>query len=79
MQHEARTPVGRAINAVEETLIAAILGIMTLVTFANVVARYVFNSNILWALETTSFLFAWLVLLGASYCVKITAHLGVDA
>ncbi|MGM0586125.1 MAG: TRAP transporter small permease, partial [Pseudomonadota bacterium] len=33
----------------------------------------------LWALETTSFLFAWLVLLGASYCVKITAHLGVDA
>ena len=79
MQHKARTPAGRAINAVEETLIAAILGAMTLITFANVVARYVFNSNILWALETTSFLFAWLVLLGASYCVKVTAHLGVDA
>ncbi|MEC9431847.1 MAG: TRAP transporter small permease [Pseudomonadota bacterium] len=79
MHHKARTPAGRAVNAVEETLIAAILGAMTLVTFANVIARYVFNSNILWALEVTSFLFAWLVLLGASYCVKTTAHLGVDA
>lgn len=79
MHHKARTPAGRAINAVEETLIAAILGAMTLVTFANVIARYVFNSNILWALEVTSFLFAWIVLLGASYCVKTAAHLGVDA
>lgn len=66
-------------DRVEETLIAAILGAMTLITFANVVARYGFNSNILWAVETTVFLFAWLVLLGASYAVKIGAHLGVDA
>ncbi|MCP5085309.1 MAG: TRAP transporter small permease [Rhodobacteraceae bacterium] len=67
------------IDRLEETLIAAILGIMTLITFANVVARYGFNSNILWALELTVFLFAWLVLLGAGYAVKIGAHLGVDA
>ncbi len=66
-------------DRIEETLIAAILGIMTLITFANVVARYVFNSNILWALEATVFLFGWLVLLGASYAVKKNAHLGVDA
>ena len=52
---------------------------MTLVTFANVVARYGFNSNILWAVEFTVFLFAWMVLLGASYAVKIGAHIGVDA
>ncbi|PHQ72347.1 MAG: TRAP transporter permease DctQ [Sneathiella sp.] len=66
-------------DRIEETAIALILGLMTIVTFANVVARYVFNDNILWALEVTSILFAWLVLLGVSYCVKITAHLGVDA
>ena len=30
------------------------------------------------SLELTVFLFAWLVLLGASYCVKQKAHLGVD-
>ncbi|MBC6442529.1 MAG: TRAP transporter small permease [Rhodobacteraceae bacterium] len=67
------------IDRVEETAIAVMLGLMTVVTFANVVARYVFNANIFWALELTVFLFAWLVLLGASYAVKKTLHLGVDA
>ena len=70
--------IGRWVNDIEETFIAVILGLMTLVTFANVIARYVFNDNILWALEVTVFLFAWLVLIGASYCVKTSAHLGVD-
>jgi len=79
MHTEPRTKLGRVVNEIEETLIALILGLMTLVTFANVIARYVFNSNILWALETTVFLFAWLVLIGASYCVKTRVHLGVDA
>ncbi len=79
MHYVPKTKLGRVVNEIEETLIALILGAMTVVTFANVVARYVFNANILWALETTVFLFAWLVLLGASYCVKVRAHLGVDA
>jgi len=51
---------------------------MTAITFANVVARYVFDSNILWALELTVFLFAWLVLMGMSYGVKKHVHIGVD-
>ncbi len=68
----------RVIDSIEETLIALLLGVMTLITFANVIARYVFNSNILWALEATVFLFAWLVLLGASYAVKHSIHIGVD-
>ncbi len=67
------------VDRIEETIIAVILGVMTIMTFANVVARYVFNSNIFYALELTVFLFAWLVLLGASYAVKKTSHLGVDA
>ncbi|WP_394199820.1 TRAP transporter small permease [Litoreibacter albidus] len=75
MAHAARS----FIDTIEETFIAALLGLMTLLTFANVIARYVFNSNILWALELTVFMFAWLVLLGASYAVKKGAHLGVDA
>lgn len=78
MQDQPKSRLGRVVNDIEETLIAVLLGLMTLVTFANVVARYVFNSNILWALETTVFLFAWLILIGASYCVKTRAHLGVD-
>lgn len=67
------------VDKVEETTIAVILGIMTIMTFANVLARYGFNSNIFYALELTVFLFAWLVLLGSSYAVKKNLHLGVDA
>ncbi|MBX2880630.1 MAG: TRAP transporter small permease [Granulosicoccus sp.] len=61
----------------EENLIAFFLGTMTLITFANVIARMQ-GSNILWALEATVFLFAFLVLMGASYAVKHTFHIGVD-
>ncbi|MEY8832111.1 TRAP transporter small permease [Phaeobacter italicus] len=65
-------------DRLEECLISGILGVMTLLTFANVVMRYGFNTNILWALELTVFLFGWLVLLGAAYAVKTGSHLGVD-
>ena len=70
---------GRIVNALEEGIIALLFAAMTLVTFAQVVARYVFNSGMVWALELTQYLFAWLVLFGMSYGVKVHAHLGVDA
>lgn len=67
------------VDSFEETVIALLLGLMTLVTFINVVLRYGFNSSLIWGLEVTLILFAWLVLFGISYAFKITAHLGVDA
>ncbi len=78
MSYQPKTALGRVVDGIEETVIAVLLGLMTAITFLNVVARYVFNANILWALEATVFLFAWLVLIGASYVVKISGHLGVD-
>ncbi|MEY8829055.1 TRAP transporter small permease [Sedimentitalea sp. XS_ASV28] len=77
--YESHSILGRMVNEFEETAIAILLGLMTLVTFVNVVLRYGFNTGLIWGLEATSFLFAWLVLFGVSYAVKVTAHLGVDA
>ncbi|WP_293448384.1 TRAP transporter small permease [Planktotalea sp.] len=77
--YQPQTALGRAVNEIEETAIALILGLMTLITFTNVVLRYGFNTGLIWGLEMVTFLFAWLVLFGISYAVKITAHLGVDA
>ncbi|MGR3272280.1 TRAP transporter small permease [Thalassococcus profundi] len=71
--------LGQAVHEFEETAIAVLLGLMTLVTFTNVVLRYGFNTGLIWGLEAVTFLFAWLVLFGVSYAVKVTAHLGVDA
>ena len=78
MAAPSESRLGQFVDRLEETLIAVFLGLMTVITFANVIARYVFNDNILWALEATVFLFAWLVLLGASYAVKRSLHLGID-
>ena len=77
--YHSDSALGRFVNEIEESLIAIILGAMTIITFINVVLRYVFKTGLSWGLELTTFLFAWLVLLGISYAVKVTAHLGVDA
>lgn len=77
--YEPKGILGRMVHELEETFIALILGAMTIITFINVVLRYGFNTGLIWGLEMTAFLFAWLVLFGVSYAVKVTAHLGVDA
>lgn len=93
--YRPKSAFGRFVNEFEEYAIAGILWLMTAITFVNVVVRYVFNSqlsrwfegltgwilpkSLIWGLEATSFLFAWLVLFGIGYCFKVTAHLGVDA
>lgn len=71
--------LGRFVNAIEEGVIALLFAAMTIVTFVQVVLRYGFNTGFVWALELTTYLFAWLVLFGMSYGVKVGAHLGVDA
>lgn len=77
--YTAKSKFGEWVNTFEETAIAVTLGLMTLVTFINVVLRYGFGSSLLWGLEVTLILFAWLVLFGISYGFKVTFHLGVDA
>jgi C4-dicarboxylate transporter, DctQ subunit len=67
------------LERLEEWLIALLLAVMTCVTFAQVVARYVFNYSFVWALELNTFLFAWLIFLGMSYGVRVGSHIGVDA
>ena len=66
------------LDRIEEILISIFLGISTLLVFAQVVARYVFNSGITWAPELVEYMFLWTVMIGASYGVKHGVHLGVD-
>lgn len=70
---------GAFVTRFEETMIALLLAGMTLVTFSQVIARYVFNTGWTAALELTTLMFAWMILFGMSYGIKIGAHLGVDA
>ncbi|MEO8598758.1 MAG: TRAP transporter small permease [bacterium] len=69
----------RLLKHLEEGLITFLMAAMTLITFVQVIARYVFNYNFVWALELTGVMFAWLIFIGMSYGVRVGAHIGVDA
>lgn len=71
--------LARAMERLEEGLIALLLGAMTILTFTQVVMRYVFNDGLSWALEATMYMFGWLIFIGISYGVRIGSHIGVDA
>jgi C4-dicarboxylate transporter DctQ subunit len=66
------------INRLEEGVLATLLALMTILTFAQVVLRYAFNSGLVWSLEATTYMFAALVLFGMSYGVRTQTHIAVD-
>ena len=45
----------KLIDHLEEWLMAALLAFMTVLTFLQVVMRYVFNTGLLWSLEATTY------------------------
>ena len=69
----------RWLNYFEEWMITFLMAAMTLLTFMQVVSRYVFNYSFGWVLEGTGVMFAWLIFIGMSYGVRVGAHIGVDA
>lgn len=71
--------IEKIMNRLEEGLMILLLVAMTLLTFTQVVLRYVFNSGWGWALEATTYMFGWLVMIGISYGIKVGFHIGVDA
>jgi TRAP-type transport system small permease protein len=60
-----------------EWLLIAILGVMVLLVFGNVVLRYGFNSGIVFSEEVSRFLFIWMVFLGSVLMLRENGHLGV--
>lgn len=76
---QQRTGLSGYITRLEENMLAILLASITLISFTQVIMRYVFNSGWGGALELTRILFAWMILFGMSYGIKTGSHLGVDA
>jgi C4-dicarboxylate transporter DctQ subunit len=80
--------LGRLLDRVEEIMIAALMGVATLVVFAAVVHRYASGVSWLqpwtdlidlyWAQELCIYLFVWMAKFGAAYGVRTGIHVGVD-
>lgn len=66
------------LDRLEEVFMAVALAFMTILTFIQVILRYIFGTGLVWSLEATTYAFAWLVLIGMSYCVRERAHIAVD-
>lgn len=69
----------RIVDRLEEGVISLLLVGMTVLVFYEVVLRFVFNAGHLWIQEVTLLSSAWMVMLGASYGIKVGCHIGVDA
>ena len=63
----------------EEMVAGLFMVLMSLSTFTNVLARYVFNSPIQWAEEFSRYAFIWVVFMGAAVCTKRNRHIAIDS
>jgi len=61
-----------------EGLIAAMLAVMVVLVFGNVLLRYGFNSGITVSEEVSRWLFVWMTFLGGIVAVHEHGHLGTD-
>jgi TRAP-type C4-dicarboxylate transport system permease small subunit len=62
-----------------EAIAAAMLAVMVVLVFGNVVLRYGFNSGIAVSEELSRFIFVWLVFLGSVLAARRREHLGMDS
>ena len=65
----------RGIGLVTESVGAVIVVAETLILFAGVVSRYVFNSPLFWTDELANFLFLWLSMLGTVVALRADGHM----
>lgn len=63
----------------EKVLCVALMTLMTIIIFIQVIMRYVFQNSLTWSEEFVRYCFIWLVYIGASYGCKRGAHIKIDA
>lgn len=63
----------------EITLCVALMSVMTVIIFIQVVMRYIFQNSLTWSEELARYCFIWLIYLGISYGCKIMKHIKIDA
>lgn len=63
----------------EETIVAALIGGMSILIAVQVFMRYVMFESLTWSEELARYMFIWLVYIGISYGVKRQRHISIDA
>lgn len=67
------------VNALVEYAVCALLVVMVVVVFLQVIFRFIIRSSLPWSEELARYVMVWIVFLGASIGVKRKSHIGVEA
>jgi TRAP-type transport system small permease protein len=75
-----RVPSGpeRAFVVANRWLVIAMMAVMAVLVFANVVSRYLLNYSINWVEELTRYMMIWVGFLGSGLVLRYGAHIAVD-
>ena len=67
-----------SVRKLVKILIITMFGLLVLVVFAQVIARFVFNNPFRWSEELARYLQVWMIVLTSSICIREGTHLAVD-
>ena len=63
----------------EEILCVALMSVMTIIIFVQVIMRYVAHNSLSWSEELARYCFIWLIYIGVAYGCKLMKHIKIDA
>jgi TRAP-type C4-dicarboxylate transport system permease small subunit len=68
----------RVLVTLNRWIIIAMMAVMVLLVFMNVVSRYIFNHSIIWAEEVSQYLMVWVAFLGAGLALRQGRHVAIE-
>lgn len=68
----------KTLNRILETIVVALMTIIVMVVFSQIIARYFLNKPLSWSEELSRLCFTWLVFLGVPLVTYSNTHIRVD-
>jgi TRAP-type C4-dicarboxylate transport system permease small subunit len=68
----------RCVAFLETIAVVLLVALLTGVTFAQVITRYVLDDPLIWSEEAARYLFVWVSMIGAALAVRQGGHFGLD-
>src|SRR3954462_8624627 len=62
----------------ETVAVILLMALLTAVTFAQVVTRYLLGDSLIWSEEAARYLFVWVSMIGAALAIREGGHFGLD-
>lgn len=66
------------VACLETVAVILLMALLTAVTFAQVVTRYLLGDPLIWSEEAARYLFVWVSMIGAALALREGGHFGLD-